>query len=57
MTSNGNNSSNKTCRGLNKLSIDTKNTHFGLKIKKLWPLEYDIIELPRNEKQRKTPKN
>ena len=57
MTSNGKNASNKTCRGLNKLSIDTNNTHFGLKMKNLWPLEDDIIELPRNEKQRKTPKN
>ena len=49
--------SNKTCKGLNKLSTDTKNTHFELKMKMLWPLEDDIIELPRNEKQRKTPKN
>ena len=39
--------SNKTCKGLNKLSIDTKNTHFGLKMKKLWPFEDDLIELSR----------
>ena len=47
MTSNGKNASNKTCKGLNKISIDTKNTHFGLKMKKLWPLEDDLIELFR----------
>ena len=47
MTSNGKNASNKTCKGLNKISIDTKNTHFGLKMKKLWPFEDDLIELSR----------
>ena len=47
MTSNGKNASNKTCKGLNKLSIDMKNTHFGLKMKKLWPFENDLIELSR----------
>ena len=57
ITSNGKNASNKTCKGLNKLSIDTKNTHFGLKMKKLWPLEDDLIELTRKEKENKTPKN
>ena len=46
--------SNKTCKGLNKLSIDTKNTHFLLKMKKLWPLEDELNKLPRKEKQRKT---
>ena len=45
--SNEKSASNKTCKGLNKLSIDTKNTHFGLKMKKLWPLEDDLIELSR----------
>ena len=47
MASNGKNASNKTCKGLNKLSIDTKNTYFGLKMKKLWPFEDDLIELSR----------
>ena len=47
MTSNRKNAYNKTCKGLNKLSIDTKNMHFGLKMKKLWPLEDDLIELSR----------
>ena len=54
MTSNGKNSSNKTCKGLNKISMDTKNTYFGLKMKKLWPIEYDLNKLSRKEKQRKT---
>ena len=47
MTSNGKNACNKTCKGLNNLSMDTKNTHFGLKMKKLWPFEDDLIELSR----------
>ena len=47
MTSNGKNASNNTCKELNKLSTDTKNTHFGLKMKKLWPFEDDLIEQSR----------
>ena len=35
MTSNGKNASNKTCKGLNEISIDTKNMKFGLKMKEL----------------------
>ena len=35
MTSNGKNASNKTCKGLNKISIDTKNSYFGLKMNEL----------------------
>ena len=54
MTSNGENASNKTCKGLNKLSMDTKNTYFGLKMKKLWPFKDDLHKLSRKEKQRKT---
>ena len=46
--------SNKTCKGLNKLSMDTKNTYFGLKMKNLWPFEDDLNKLSRKEKQRKT---
>ena len=41
MTSNENYTSNKTCKGLNKISMDTKNTKFGHKMKKLWPFEVD----------------
>ena len=41
MTPNGKYISNKTCKGLNELSMDTKNTQFGLKMKKLWPFEID----------------
>ena len=41
MTSNGKNASNKTCKGLNELSMDTKKTQFGLKMKKLWPFEVE----------------
>ena len=47
MTSNRKNASNKTCKGLNKISIDTKKTHFGLKMKKLWPFEDDLTELSK----------
>ena len=47
MTSNGKNASNKTCKGLNKISIYTKKTHFGLKMNKLWPFEDDLTELSR----------
>ena len=47
MTSNEKNASNKTCKGLNKLFMDTKNTYFGLKIKKLWPFEDNLNKLPR----------
>ena len=54
MTSNGKNASNKTCKGLNKISMDTKKTYFGLKMKKLWLFEDDLNKLSRNEKQRKT---
>ena len=53
MTSNEKNASNKTCKGLNKLSMDTNNTYFGLKMKTLWPFEYELNKLSRNEKQRK----
>ena len=35
MTFNGKIASNKNCKGLNKLSMDTKKTYFGLKMKKL----------------------
>ena len=41
MTSNEKYASNKTCKGLNKISMDTKNTQFGPKMKKLWPFEFD----------------
>ena len=41
MTSNEKRASNKTCKGLNELSMDTTNTQFGLKMKKLWPFEID----------------
>ena len=41
MTSNEEYASNKTCKGLNDLSMDTKNTQFGLKMKKLWRFEVD----------------
>ena len=54
MTSNEKNASNKTCKGLNTISMDTKNTYFGLKMKKLWQIEDDLNKLSRNEKQRKT---
>ena len=54
MTSNEKNASNKTCKGLNKISMDTKNTYFGLKMKKLWPFEDDLNKLYRKKKQRKT---
>ena len=47
MTSNEENASNKTCKGFNKISMDTKNTYFGLKMKKLWPFENDLNKLPR----------
>ena len=35
MTSNEKYASNKTCRKFNELSMDTKNTYFGLKMKEL----------------------
>ena len=54
MMSNGKNASNKNCKGLNKLSMDTKNTYFRLKTKNLWPFEDDLNKLSRKEKQRKT---
>ena len=41
ITPNGKYVSNKTCKGLNNISMDTKNTQFGLKMKKLWPFEID----------------
>ena len=41
MTSNEKYVSNKTCKGLNKLSIETKKTQFGLKMNMLWPFEID----------------
>ena len=41
MTSNEKYASNKTCKRVNDLSMDTKNTQFGLKMKKLWPFEFD----------------
>ena len=41
MTSNEKYASNKTCKGLNEISMDTNNTQFGLKMKKLWPFEID----------------
>ena len=41
MTPNGNDVSNKTCKGLNELSLDMKNTQFGLKMRNLWPFELD----------------
>ena len=41
LTPNEKYASNKTCKGLNKLAMDTKNTQFGLKMKKLWPFEVD----------------
>ena len=41
MTSNGKYASNKTCKGLNEIFVDTKNTQFGLKMKKVWPFEVD----------------
>ena len=47
MTSNGKNASNKTCKGPNKFSMDTKNSYFGLKMKKLWPFEDDLNKLSR----------
>ena len=50
MMSNGKNASNKTCKELNKLSMDTKKTYFGLKMKKLWPFEYELNKLSRKEK-------
>ena len=50
MTSNEKNASNKTSKGLNDLSMDTKNTQFGLKMKKLWPFEDDLNKLPKNRK-------
>ena len=53
-TPNGKYVSNKTCKGLNTLSMDTNNTYFGLKMKKLWPFEDDLNKLSRKEKQRKT---
>ena len=52
-THNGKYVSDKTCKGLNELSMDTKNTYFGLKMKKLWPFENDLNKLSRNKKQRK----
>ena len=54
MTSNGKYDSNETCKGLNNISMDTKNTYFGLKMKKLWPFEDDLNKLSKKEKQRKT---
>ena len=39
--SNKKNASNKICKGLNEISMDTKNTQFGLNMKKLWPFEMD----------------
>ena len=41
MTSNEKYVSNKTCKGLNEISMETKNTQFGLKMKKLWPFEVE----------------
>ena len=41
MTSNEKNASNKTCKGLNKLSMDTKITQFGSKMKMLWLFKFD----------------
>ena len=41
MTPNGKYVSDKICKGLNKISRDTKNTQFGRKMKKLWPFEVD----------------
>ena len=41
MTPNEKYASNKTCKRLNKLSMDTKITQFGSKMKKLWLLEVD----------------
>ena len=41
LTPNEKYASNKTCKRLNELSMDTKSTQFGLKMKKLWPLEVD----------------
>ena len=49
MMSNGKNASNKTCRGLNEISIDTKNTSFGLKMKKLWPSQVDLMNCQKCE--------
>ena len=54
ITSNEKYASNKTCKGLNKIYMDTKNTYFGLKMKKLWPFEDKLNKLSRKEKQRKT---
>ena len=47
MTSNGKYASNKTYKGLNQISMDTKNTYFGPKMKKLWPFEDDLNKLSR----------
>ena len=48
MTSNGKYASNTKCRGLNELSIATKNTKFGLVMKKLQPFKVDLKNLPEN---------
>ena len=41
MTLNEKDAFNKTCKGLNKLSMDTKITQFGSKMKKLWLFKLD----------------
>ena len=49
MTLNGKYASNRTCRGLDNLSVATKITQFGLIMKTLWPSQYGLSKLPKNE--------
>ena len=41
MTPNEKDASNKTCKGLNEISMDTKITQFRSKMKKLWLFKVD----------------
>ena len=52
MTLNGKYASNRTCRGLNKISVATKNTLFGLIMKKLWPSQVGLSKLAKNENRK-----
>ena len=51
MTPNEKYATKKPCKGLNKLSMDTKITQFGSKMKKIWLFKIDLSKLPINGKQ------